>query len=62
MRATRKTTRLWGESLRTENQALMFRNDDPALKKLVDDTVGGMMKSGAMEKLYNRWFMAPIAP
>ena len=51
-----------GESLRTENQALMLRNDDPAFKKLVDDTVAGMMKSGEMEKLYNKWFMSPIAP
>ena len=51
-----------GESLRTENQALMFRNDDPAFKKLVDDTVGGMMKSGEMEKLYNKWFTSPIPP
>ena len=51
-----------GESLRTENQALMLRNDDPAFKQLVDETVGGMMKSGEMEKLYNKWFTAPIPP
>ncbi|WP_243854157.1 amino acid ABC transporter substrate-binding protein [Comamonas sp. JUb58] len=51
-----------GESLRTENQALMLRNDDPAFKQLVDDTVSGLMQSGEMEKLYNRWFMSPIAP
>ena len=51
-----------GESLRTENQALMFRKDDPAMKALVDRVVGGMMKSGEMEKLYNQWFMSPIPP
>ena len=51
-----------GESLRTENQALMLRNDDPAFKQLVDETVGGMMKSGEMEKLYNKWFTSPIPP
>ena len=51
-----------GESLRTENQSLMFRKDDPEFKALVDRVVGGMMKSGEMEKLYNRWFMAPIPP
>lgn len=51
-----------GESLRTENQALMFRNDDPVFKQLVDETVGGLMQSGEMEKLYNQWFMAPIPP
>jgi glutamate/aspartate transport system substrate-binding protein len=38
-----------GESLRTENQSLMFRKDDPAFKALVDRVVTGMMKSGEME-------------
>jgi len=51
-----------GEPLRTENQALMFRRDDPAFKALVDRVVGGMMKSGEMEKLYQRWFTSPIPP
>lgn len=51
-----------GESLRTENQSLMFRKDDPEFKALVDRVVTAMMKSGDMEKLYNRWFMAPIPP
>ena len=51
-----------GESLRTENQSLMFRKDDPDFKAVVDRVVIGMMKSGEMEKLYNRWFMAPIPP
>ena len=51
-----------GESLRTENQSLMFRKNDPQFKALVDRVVGGMMASGDMEKLYNKWFMAPIPP
>lgn len=51
-----------GESLRTENQSLMFRKDDPEFKVLVDRVVTGMMKSGEMEKLYNKWFMSPIPP
>lgn len=51
-----------GESLRTENQSLMFRKDDPEFKALVDRVVSGMMKSGEMERLYNKWFMSPIPP
>lgn len=51
-----------GESLRTENQALMLRKDDPEFKALVDRVVGGMMKSGEMERLYNKWFTSPIPP
>ena len=51
-----------GENLRTENQSLMFRKDDPQFKAVVDRVVTGMMKSGEMEKLYNKWFMSPIPP
>lgn len=51
-----------GESLRTENQSLMFRKDDPDFKALVDRVVTGMMKSGELERLYNKWFMSPIPP
>ncbi|AEF90945.1 MULTISPECIES: amino acid ABC transporter substrate-binding protein [Delftia] len=51
-----------GESLRTENQALMLRKDDAGFKAIVDRVVTGMMQSGEMEKLYNRWFMSPIPP
>lgn len=51
-----------GESLRTENQSLMFLRDDAQFKSLVDRVVSGMMKSGEMEKLYQKWFMSPIAP
>jgi glutamate/aspartate transport system substrate-binding protein len=39
-----------------------MRRDDPEFKKLVDDTIVGMMKSGELEKLYNKWFMSPIPP
>lgn len=48
-----------GDCLRTENQSLMLRKDDPEFKALVDRMVGGMMKSGDTEKRYNRWFIPP---
>jgi ABC-type amino acid transport substrate-binding protein len=51
-----------GEPLQVEPYAIMIRKDDPAFKKLVDDTVGGMMKSGEFEALYRKWFMSPIPP
>ena len=54
--------KITGEPLRTENQSLMFRKDDPAFKALVDRVVTGMMKSGEMDKLYQKWFMSPIPP
>ena len=51
-----------GESLRTENQALMLRNDDPAFKQAVDGELKSMMASGEMAKHYDKWFMQPIPP
>jgi glutamate/aspartate transport system substrate-binding protein len=51
-----------GETLNIEPIAIMIRKDDPAFKKAVDDTIRGMMKSGDLNKLYDKWFMSPIPP
>jgi glutamate/aspartate transport system substrate-binding protein len=51
-----------GEVLSIEPIAIMLRRGDPEFKKLVDDTVKGLMKGGEINKLYARWFMAPIPP
>ena len=51
-----------GEPLQVEAYACMLRKDDPGFKKLVDGTLVAMMKSGEFEKLYKKWFMAPIPP
>ncbi len=51
-----------GEPLQVEAYACMLRKDDPGFKKLVDGTLVAMMKSGEFEKLYKKWFMAPVPP
>ncbi len=51
-----------GEPIQVEPYAIMLRRDDPAFKKLVDDTLAGMMKSGEFEALYKKWFQSPIPP
>ncbi len=51
-----------GEALQVEPYAIMLRKDDPAFKKLVDDTLIAMMKSGEFETLYKKWFQSPIPP
>jgi len=53
---------LTNESLRTEPYSMMLRKDDPQFKAVVDKTVGGVMKSGEIEKIYAKWFMTPIPP
>lgn len=50
------------ESLRSEPYGIMLRKDDPQFKKVVDDTLAGLMKSKEIEKIYNKWFTSPIPP
>jgi glutamate/aspartate transport system substrate-binding protein len=51
-----------GESLRQEPYSMMIRKDDPQFKALVDKTIGGVMKSGEIDKIYAKWFTSPIPP
>jgi glutamate/aspartate transport system substrate-binding protein len=51
-----------GEPLSVEPIAIMYRKDDPAFKKAVDDSVRNLAKSGEVAKLYDKWFMQPIPP
>ncbi|MBL0354358.1 MAG: hypothetical protein WAS49_12810 [Candidatus Dechloromonas phosphoritropha] len=40
----------------------MRRRDDPQFKKFVDEVPVGLMKSGTLARLYDKWFMNPIPP
>jgi len=63
--ATAKTPAAWavvGDSLQVEPYGCMLRKDDPKFQALVNKVIGGMMKSGEFERLYNKWFMSPIPP
>ena len=51
-----------GEVLSVEPIAIMLRKDDPAFKKLADDTIATLAKSGELAKLYDKWFVQPIPP
>ncbi|RYX89114.1 MAG: transporter substrate-binding domain-containing protein [Comamonadaceae bacterium] len=51
-----------GEVLSVEPIAIMIRKDDPAFKKVGEDTVKDMMKSGEVAKLWDKWFLQPIPP
>ncbi|MGZ8259782.1 MAG: transporter substrate-binding domain-containing protein [Caldimonas sp.] len=51
-----------GEVLSVEPIAIMYRKDDPAFKKAVDDSIRSLAKSGEVAKLYDKWFMQPIPP
>ena len=51
-----------GEVLSVEPIAIMIRKDDPAFKKAVDDSIKGMVKSGELAKIYDKWFVQAIPP
>ena len=51
-----------GETISVEPIAIMLRKDDPAFKKLADDTIRDMEKTGDIQKVYDKWFVNPIPP
>ncbi len=54
--------KLLEENFGFEPYGIGMRREDPEFKKLVDDTLVAMMKSGEFERIYNKWFMSPIPP
>ena len=54
--------KLVGDVLSVEPIAIMIRKDDAAFKKIGDDTVKEIMKSGEIAKLWDKWFQQPIPP
>lgn len=54
--------RILDMSLSKEPYGPMFRKDDPAFKKIVDETMMDLIQTGRLEKLYNKWFTQPIPP
>jgi glutamate/aspartate transport system substrate-binding protein len=54
-----------GRLLSYEPFGLMFRRGDADFKLVVNRTLSGLMRSGEMEKLYDKWFTplgAPMTP
>ncbi len=51
-----------GEVLNVEPIAIMIRKDDPGFKRLGNNVIAALVKSGDMAKLWDKWFMQPIPP
>jgi len=54
--------RIVGEVLSVEPIAIMMRKDDTGLKKLADDTIASLQKTGELAKIYDKWFVQAIPP
>lgn len=64
-RAKSKNPEKWvvvGTPMSREAYGCMMRRDDAAFKKLVDDVLTQVMKSGAINTIYKKWFESPIPP
>jgi glutamate/aspartate transport system substrate-binding protein len=45
-----------------EPYGIMLRKDDPAFKKVVDNAMTQIYKSGEINKIYDKWFTRPVPP
>jgi glutamate/aspartate transport system substrate-binding protein len=45
-----------------EPYGIMLRRDDPAFKKVVDNAVTQLYKSGQISAIYDKWFLKPVPP
>lgn len=50
------------EALSVEPYGIMVRKDDPAFKRIADNAVIALFKSGEINKIYAKWFESPIPP
>ena len=50
------------EATSVEPYGIMLRRDDPAFKKVVDDSTANLYKSGGINAIYDKWFLKPVPP
>ena len=65
LRANAKTPsdfEVLGPFISDDPYGIMMRKDDPKFKKVVDNAVMALYKSGEINKIYHKWFESPIPP
>jgi glutamate/aspartate transport system substrate-binding protein len=50
------------DALSVEPYGIMLPPDDPAFKKVADDALAAIYRSGEINRLYAKWFLGPIPP
>src|SRR5262245_6158795 len=50
------------DALSVEPYGIMLRRDDPSFKKVVDDAMTKVYKSGEINAIYAKWFLKPVPP
>jgi glutamate/aspartate transport system substrate-binding protein len=54
--------RISDEALTTEPYAIGLKRGDAVFKRLVDEVLAGLYRSGEIHTLYKRWFQSPLPP
>ena len=50
------------DALSVEPYGILLPPDDPAFKKVADDALAAIYRSGEINKIYAKWFLNPIPP
>ena len=50
------------DALSVEPYGILLPPDDPAFKKVADDTLAAIYRSGEINRIYAKWFLNPIPP
>jgi glutamate/aspartate transport system substrate-binding protein len=50
------------QALSVEPYGMLLPPDDPAFKKVADDALAAIYRSGEINKIYAKWFLNPIPP
>jgi glutamate/aspartate transport system substrate-binding protein len=50
------------DAFTVEPYGIMMRREDPAFKKVVDNATAQLYTSGAINPIYEKWFLKPIPP
>lgn len=50
------------DSLSVEPESIMMRKNDKEFSNFVDEELKGLIKTGQVQALYDKWFLSPIAP
>lgn len=51
-----------GKPQTREAYGCMMRKEDAPFKKVVDNSIARLMKSGDIERIYHKWFQEPVPP
>src|SRR5262244_1009800 len=63
--ANSKTPSDWvisADALSVEPYGIMLRKDDPSFRRVVDDAMMKVYKSGEINTIYAKWFLQPVPP